>query len=511
MTGITGNQVLGDFYTVTHFIDGRRTPAIGGDVQDIFNPATGRVVGEVQLATQGDVDKVVASSKNAAHEWAQASQVKRSKILFNMREKFSARIDDIAALITREHGKTLDDAKGEIGRALEAVEHACGVIDHLKGDYSSQVATNIDVYSIRQPLGVVAGITPFNFPIMVPMWMAPLAIATGNAFILKPSERDPSPSLMLAELWREAGLPEGVFNVLQGGKEAVDGLLTHPDVDGVSFVGSTPIAKYVYEAATLHRKRVQALGGAKNHVVVMPDADMDIAAEHISNAAFGSAGERCMAISVAIAVGSAADVLAEKLRAEAKKVVVREGTHADANMGPLVTAQSKTRVERIIGEAESAGARLIVDGRDIKVSGYEGGFFVGPTVVDCVTTDMSVYKEEIFGPVIVLLHVPTLNDAIRIINSNPYGNGTGIFTASGAAAREFQLQVKVGMVGVNVPVPVPVSWYSFGGWGDSMFGDLHVYGPDGVRFYTRNKVITQRWPEPSGDLGATSFSFPNRH
>ena len=493
---------------VTHFIDGQVVPASGERSGDIYNPALGAVAGTLQLANQKDIDAAVASAKQAAPGWADTSLIQRAKVLFTMREKLLARTDELAAAITREHGKVLSDAKGEIARGLETIEFACGIVEQLKGGYSDHVATDIDVFSIRQPLGVVAGITPFNFPIMVPLWMCPVAIACGNAFILKPSERDPSVSLLLAQCWTEAGLPDGVFNVLQGDKEAVDGLITHPDVAGVSFVGSTPIARYVYEKARAHGKRVQALGGAKNHVVVMPDADMDLAAEHLSKAAFGSAGERCMAISVGIAVGAAADVLADKLRAEAKKVVVADGTRPDADMGPLVTKAAQERVTRIINEAEAAGARLVADGRGLQVPGREGGFFVGPTVLDNVNTDMSAYKEEIFGPVLILTRVESLAEAIAMINANPYGNGTGIFTNSGAAAREFQRRVNVGMVGINIPIPVPVAWYSFGGWNDSLFGDYHIYGSDGVRFYTRKKVITQRWPEPDTASGA-SFAFPS--
>lgn len=493
--------------TITHFIGGEQKSSTGGREQDVYNPATGKVTGQLQLASRADIDDAVAVAKTAAQSWSQSSLTKRTKILFSLREKLVARTDEMAALITAEHGKVLDDAKGEIGRALEAVEFACGIVEHLKGEYSSQVATGIDVYSFREPLGVVAGITPFNFPAMVPMWMAPMAIATGNAFILKPSERDPSAALMLAELWQEAGLPDGVFNVLHGDKEAVDGLLKHEDVDGISFVGSTPIAKYIHETATAHGKRVQALGGAKNHAVVLPDADIDAAAEHLNAAAFGAAGERCMAISVAVAVGEAADVLADKLRERANNVVVAEGTHADADMGPLITPQARDRVKRIIGEAEADGATLVTDGRDLVVKGNEDGFFVGPTLIDHVKTDMSAYKEEIFGPVLIIVRVPDLDAAIEMINANPYGNGTGIFTSSGAFARQFQRGVKVGMVGVNIPIPVPVAWHSFGGWNDSLFGDLHVNGPDSVHFYTRNKVVTQRWPEPAHASGA-SFSFP---
>lgn len=493
--------------TVTHFIGGQKTPASGGREQDIYNPATGQVIGQLQLASEDDINKVVAVAREAAASWAEVSLAKRTKILFNLREQLAARSDEMAAIITTEHGKVFDDAQGEVGRALEAVEFACGLVEQLKGEYSSQVSTGVDVYSFREPLGVIAGITPFNFPVMVPMWMAPLAIATGNAFILKPSERDPSASLMLAELWQKAGLPDGVFNVLQGDKVAVDGLLKHPDVNGVSFVGSTPIAKYVHETATAHGKRVQALGGAKNHAVVLPDADIDMAADLLNTAAFGAAGERCMAISVAVAVGEAADVLADKLRERANNVVVAEGTNADSDMGPLITPQARDRVRRIVGEAEADGATLVTDGRDLVVKGNEDGFFVGPTVIDHVKPEMSAYREEIFGPVLVIVRVPDLDAAIRVINDNPYGNGTGIFTSSGAFARQFQRGVKVGMVGVNIPIPVPVAWHSFGGWNDSLFGDLHVNGSDGVRFYTRNKVVTERWPEPSHASGA-SFAFP---
>lgn len=495
-------------YVVSHYISGKVVPAKGTRTSDIYNPALGEVAGHLQLANQTDIDAAVASAKKAAESWGDTSLIQRTKVLFSMREKLLARTDELAAVITREHGKVLSDAKGEIARGLETIEFACGIIEQLKGGYSDQVATGIDLFSIRQPLGVVAGITPFNFPIMVPLWMCPVAIACGNAFILKPSERDPSVSLLLAKLWTEAGLPDGVFNVLQGDKEAVDGLLQHPDVDGISFVGSTPIAKYVYEQGRAHGKRVQALGGAKNHVVVMPDADMDLAAEHLSKAAFGSAGERCMAISVGIAVGDAADILADKLRTHARNVVVADGTQPNADMGPLVTKAAQERVTRIITEAEAAGAKLIADGRGLKVPGREKGFFVGPTVLDNVKTDMSAYKEEIFGPVLILTRVKSLAEAIAMINANPYGNGTGIFTNSGAAAREFQRRVHVGMVGINIPIPVPVAWYSFGGWNDSLFGDYHIYGADGVRFYTRKKVITQRWPEPHQASGA-SFAFPS--
>ncbi|GAB3272207.1 CoA-acylating methylmalonate-semialdehyde dehydrogenase [Arthrobacter pigmenti] len=493
---------------IGHYINGELTNGSGTRTQSVHNPATGAVTGELSIADADDVKQVVAVASGAAESWSQVSLSKRTAVLFKFRELLAAHTDELAAIITAEHGKVLADAIGEIGRGLEAVEFTCGIVEKLKGEYSDQVSTGIDVYSFREPIGVVAGITPFNFPVMVPLWMAPAAIATGNTFILKPSERDPSAALLLARLWAEAGLPDGVFNVLQGGKEAVDELLTHSDVDGVSFVGSTPIAKYVHETATANGKRVQALGGAKNHAVVLPDADLDMAAEHLNSAAFGSAGQRCMAISVAVAVGDAADALVDKVTALARNVTVAEGTNADADMGPLITAAARDKVLRIIGEAETDGATILADGRNLSVPGGEEGYFIGPTVVDRVEPEMSVYAEEIFGPVLAVVRVPDLAAAIKLINANPYGNGTAIFTGSGAHARTFQRGVQVGMVGVNVPIPVPVAWHSFGGWNDSLFGDLHVNGPDSISFYTRGKVVTQRWPEPSHSSGA-SFSFPS--
>ncbi|WP_026533650.1 CoA-acylating methylmalonate-semialdehyde dehydrogenase, partial [Arthrobacter sp. H14] len=437
--------------TIAHFINGESTSGTGDRTQDVFNPATGKVTGQLRLAGQDDIKSVVAAARNAADSWSQVSLSKRTGILFRFRELLSAHVDELAAIVTAEHGKVLADAKGEIGRGLEVVEFACGIVEQLKGEYSDQVSTGIDVYSFREPIGVVAGITPFNFPVMVPLWMAPVAIATGNAFILKPSERDPSASILMAKLWKEAGLPDGVFNVLHGDKEAVDGLLTHPDVDGISFVGSTPIARYVHETATAHGKRVQALGGAKNHAVVLADADMDLAADHLNAAAFGSAGQRCMAISVAVAVGDAADVLIEKVAERANNVKVAEGTNADSDMGPVITPAARDKVVRLVGEAEADGAALVVDGRDLVVEGNEDGFFVGPTVIDHVKTEMSAYTEEIFGPVLVIVRVNDLDEAIELINANPYGNGTAVFTGSGAYARKFQRSVKVGMIGVNIP------------------------------------------------------------
>jgi len=494
--------------TITHFINGAETVGSGDRTQPVYNPATGEATGELRLANRADIDDAVAAAKAASESWAEASLTKRVSVLFKFRELLAENVQELAKVVTSEHGKVVSDAAGEVGRGLEVVEYACGAAQSLKGEYSDQVSGGIDVFSFRQPLGVVAGITPFNFPVMVPLWMAPVAIVAGNAFILKPSERDPSASLFLARLWKEAGLPDGVFNVLQGDKEAVDGLLTHPDVDGISFVGSTPIARYVYETGTQHGKRVQALGGAKNHAVVMPDADMDLAADHINAAAFGSAGQRCMAISVAVAVGDAAEGLVAKLKERAEGVRVANGMEPDADMGPVITPQSKARLQKIVGEAQDDGAALVVDGRDLVVKDHENGFFVGPTVIDHVRREMSAYREEIFGPVLAVVRVASIDEALEIINSNPYGNGTAIFTSSGAYARAFTRGVKVGMVGVNIPLPVPVAWHSFGGWKDSLFGDHHIYGPDGIRFYTRGKVVTQRWPEPKQASGA-SFAFPS--
>jgi malonate-semialdehyde dehydrogenase (acetylating)/methylmalonate-semialdehyde dehydrogenase len=493
---------------IHHFLNGAETVGAGERTAPVYNPATGAVSGELRLANREDLDTAVAAAKAAAVTWNDMSLAKRTAVLFRFRELVAAHVDDLAQLVTAEHGKVLSDAKGEIGRGLEVVEYACGIPQLLKGDYSDQVSTGIDVFSFRQPLGVVAGITPFNFPVMVPLWMAPMAIATGNAFILKPSERDPSASVLLARLWKQAGLPDGVFQVLHGDKETVDGLLTHPDIDGISFVGSTPIARYVHETATAHGKRVQALGGAKNHAIVMPDADLDNAADHLSAAAFGSAGERCMAISVAVAVGNAADLLVKKVEERARDIKVSNGTQPDAQMGPVITPASRQRILSIITEAEKAGAALVVDGRDLVVPGHEEGFWVGPTVIDHVKTEMSAYTEEIFGPVLAVVRVEDLEEGIRLINANPYGNGTAIFTSSGAHARTFQRAVTVGMIGINVPLPVPVAYHSFGGWKASLFGDRHIYGPESVSFYTRGKVVTSRWPDPTHASGA-SYNFPS--
>jgi malonate-semialdehyde dehydrogenase (acetylating) / methylmalonate-semialdehyde dehydrogenase len=493
--------------TIEHWIGGEFTAGAGGRRAPVFNPATGEQQHEVVLADAADVDAAVASARTAFDSWSQASLSKRTKILFAFRELVAANVGRLAELISDEHGKVLSDAAGEVQRGLEVIEFACGVPQLLKGEYSDQASTGVDVFSFREPLGVCAGITPFNFPVMVPMWMHPVAIACGNTFVLKPSERDPSASNFVAGLWREAGLPDGVFNVLHGDKAAVDGLLNHPDVAAVSFVGSTPIARYIHEQASRTGKRVQALGGAKNHAIVLPDADLEFAAGQLSAAAFGSAGERCMAISAAVAVGGAGDPLADLVSRRAAAVVVGSGRDPRSEMGPVVTAAARERIEGLIGSGETQGAKLLVDGRGLSVDGYEGGFFVGPTVLDQVDTSMDVYTEEIFGPVLSVLRADTVDAAIALINSNPYGNGTAIFTSSGEAARRFQRGVHVGMIGINVPIPVPMAYYSFGGWKDSLFGDKHVHGPEGVSFYTRGKVVTSRWPQVSTTYEA-SLHFP---
>lgn len=440
----------------------------------------------------------------AAREWRSASLSKRSAVLFAFRHLLQEHADDLAEIVTAEHGKTLADAHGEVARGSENVEYACGVPELMKGGFSEQAATGIDVYSIRQPLGVVAGITPFNFPLMVPLWMCANAIATGNAFILKPSEKDPSASLLIAKLWQQAGLPDGVFTVLQGDKEAVDALLTDPGVAAVSFVGSTPIAKYIYETGTAAGKRVQALGGAKNHAMVLPDADLDVAADAIVGAAYGAAGERCMALSVTVAVGDVADRLVDAISARLPKLVVGPGNESDTDMGPLITAAHRDKVAGYIDAGASAGAKVVVDGREADVP--ECGFFLGTTLLDGVTPEMSVYTDEIFGPVLGVVRVDTYEEGLELINANRYANGTAIFTRDGGAARQFQFDVEVGMVGINVPIPVPVAYYSFGGWKASLFGDTHMYGPEGVNFYTRGKVVTSRWPDPS--TSSVDLGFP---
>ena len=493
--------------TVEHWIDGRTTPGSSTRHSPVWNPATGEQQAQVALAEPADVDAAVRAAAAAFAEWSQSSLSRRTKILFAFRELVNARVGELAEIVSDEHGKVLSDAKGEVLRGLEVIEFACGVPTLLKGDYSDQVSTGVDVFSFREPLGVVAGITPFNFPAMVPMWMHPVAIACGNTFVLKPSERDPSVSTLVAQLWAEAGLPDGVFNVVHGDKVAVDAILDHPDIAAVSFVGSTPIAKYIHQRATATGKRVQALGGAKNHAIVLPDADLDFASDHLVAAAFGSAGERCMAISATVAVGGAADALVEVLSDKALKVKVGSGRDADSEMGPVVTAAARDRIVGYIDSGERQGARLAVDGRGLVVPGFENGFFVGPTVIDEVTPEMDVYRDEIFGPVLSVLRADSVDEAIRLVNANPYGNGTAVFTSSGEAARRFMRGVHIGMIGINVPIPVPMAYYSFGGWKDSLFGDKHVHGPEGVSFYTRAKVITSRWPHVEHATGA-SYHFP---
>jgi malonate-semialdehyde dehydrogenase (acetylating)/methylmalonate-semialdehyde dehydrogenase len=493
--------------TIEHWIGGKRVADPAGRRSPVFNPATGQQHAQVALASAAEVHDAVQVASAAFIEWSQSSLSRRAKILFAFRELVNSRVEELAELITDEHGKVLSDARGEVQRGLEVIEFACGIPHLLKGEYSDQVSAGIDTYSFREPLGVVAGITPFNFPVMVPMWMYPVAIACGNTFVLKPSERDPSASLLVAELWQQAGLPDGVFNVVHGDKEAVDALLDSADVAAVSFVGSTPIARYIHQRASATGKRVQALGGAKNHAVVLPDADLDFASDHLVAAAFGSAGERCMAISATVAVGAAGDRLVEAVSDKARAVKVGPGRESGSEMGPVITQAAKERIEGLIGSGAQQGARLSVDGRGLQVEGGQDGFFVGPTVIDGVTTSMDVYREEIFGPVLSVLRVETVEEAIDLINANPYGNGTAIFTSSGDAARRFQRGVKVGMVGINVPIPVPMAYYSFGGWKDSLFGDKHMHGAEGVSFYTRGKVVTSRWPEHQSS-SAASYSFP---
>jgi len=481
---------------IRHWIDGKLTSGTSERTGPVFNPAIGDQTAEVLLASASDVDGAVQTARRAFESWRFSSLTQRQNILFDFRELVVARKMDFAKLLTAEHGKTIDDAMGEVQRGLEVVEFACNIAHLLKGEYSEQVSTGVDTYTIRQPLGVVAGITPFNFPAMVPMWMYPLAIACGNTFVLKPSEKDPSASLLAAELFAEAGLPDGVFNVVHGDKEAVDALLTHPLVAAVSFVGSTPIARYIYETGTRHGKRVQALGGAKNHMIVLPDADMDLAADAAVSAGYGSAGERCMAISAVVAVGDAGDPLIDGLRTRIEKLKVGPGDEAGVEMGPLVTRQHLDKVRSYVDAGEKAGALLVSDGRDLVVEGHESGFFLGPTLFDNVTTDMSIYTDEIFGPVLSTVRMDRYEEAIRLINQNPYGNGTAVFTNDGGAARKFQTEVEVGMVGINVPIPVPLSFYSFGGWKDSIFGSHAIYGPEGVHFYSRQKVVISRWSDP---------------
>ena len=486
---------------ITHWIGGEPVAGTSGRSGPVFNPARGEQTARVDFASTAEVDSAVVAAKEAFPAWRAMSIARRSELMFRVRELANEHRQDIARILTSEHGKVLSDAMGEVARGLEVIEYACGIPTLLKGGFTEQASTGIDVYSIRQPLGVVAGITPFNFPAMVPMWMWAPALACGNTFVLKPSEKDPSASVFTAELLKEAGVPDGVFNVVHGDKVAVDRILEHPDIAAVSFVGSTPIARYIYETGTRHGKRVQALGGAKNHMVVLPDADIDMAADAAVSAAYGSAGERCMAISVVVAVGGVADPLVEAIKERLPRIKVGDGMEPDVEMGPLVTREHRDRVASYIEKGSEQGATVVADGRDL-VNGE--GFFLGVSLLDNVTPAMDAYKDEIFGPVLSIARVATYDEALKLVNQNPYGNGTAIFTRDGGVARQFQFDVNVGMVGINVPIPVPVAYYSFGGWKNSLFGDRHIYGPEGIDFYTRGKVVTSRWPDPAKskvDLG----------
>jgi malonate-semialdehyde dehydrogenase (acetylating)/methylmalonate-semialdehyde dehydrogenase len=489
---------------IDHWVGGTYVPGASGRTGSVFDPATGAQTGAVAFASAAEVDAAVAAAKAAFPAWRSTSLSRRAEVMFRVRELLDRHRSDIAKLLTAEHGKVHSDALGEVARGLENVEFACGVPHLLKGGYSEQASGGVDVYSIRQPLGVVAGITPFNFPAMVPMWMFANAIACGNTFVLKPSEKDPSVTNYVAELLHEAGVPAGVYNIVHGDKVAVDRLLEHPDVAAISFVGSTPIARYIYETGTRHGKRVQALGGAKNHMVVLPDADIDMAADAAVSAGYGSAGERCMAISVVVAVGGIGDQLVDAIQARIPKIAVGPGSDPGSEMGPLITREHRDRVAGYVGSGAAEGAEVVVDGREQHFD--SDGFFLGLSLLDHVTTNMSAYRDEIFGPVLSVMRVDTYAEALEVVNSNPYGNGTAIFTRDGGAARQFNFDVNVGMVGVNVPVPVPVSYYSFGGWKASLFGDHHMYGPEGIEFYTRSKVVTSRWPDPS--TSSVDLGFP---
>ena len=490
---------------VTHWINGQEWSGTAARHGDIYNPATGQVTGTVDFATSAVMDQAVASSKAAFAEWRQASLARRAQVLFAFRELLNAKKEELAAIITAEHGKVLSDALGEVTRGLEVVEFACGIPHLLKGGYSESVSTGVDVYSIRQPLGVCAIISPFNFPAMVPMWFFPIAIAAGNTVVIKPSEKDPSATNFIAKLWKEAGLPDGVFNVIHGDKVAVDRLLEHPDIASISFVGSTAIAKYVYENGTKNGKRVQALGGAKNHMLVLPDADLELTADSAINAGFGSAGERCMAISAVVAVDPIGDELVKKIQERMKKLKTGDGTKG-TDMGPLVTKIHRDKVASYVDAGVKEGATLVEDGRNIAIDGASAGFWLGPTLFDHVTPSMTIYRDEIFGPVLSVIRVKSYEEGLALINSHQYGNGTAIFTNDGGAARKFQNEVLVGMVGINVPIPVPVAYYSFGGWKHSLFGDSHAHGTEGVHFFTRGKVVTSRWLDPSH--GGINLGFP---
>jgi malonate-semialdehyde dehydrogenase (acetylating)/methylmalonate-semialdehyde dehydrogenase len=489
---------------VSHRIGGVIVAGTSGREGPVFDPATGAVTKHVDFASRDEVDAAVAAAQAAFPAWRATSLSKRTDIMFRIRNLVEAHRTDIAALLTAEHGKVPSDALGEIARGLENLEFACGIASLLKGGFSEQVSGGIDVYQIRQPLGVVAGITPFNFPAMVPMWMFGTAIATGNTFILKPSEKDPSAANYLADLLAEAGVPNGVFNVVHGDKVAVDAIIEHPDIAAVSFVGSTPIARYIYETGTKAGKRVQALGGAKNHMIVLPDADVDMAADAAVSAGYGSAGERCMAVATIVAVGDVADPLVEAIKARLPKITIGPGSDPSSEMGPLVTKQHRDKVASYLESGPAQGATVVADGRDHPLYDESDGFFLGVSLIDNVTPAMDAYRDEIFGPVLTVMRVKTYDEAVNLVNSNPYGNGTAIFTRDGGAARQFQFEVNAGMVGINVPIPVPVAYYSFGGWKNSLFGDLHMYGPEGVQFYTRAKIVTSRWPDPGTskiDLG----------
>jgi malonate-semialdehyde dehydrogenase (acetylating)/methylmalonate-semialdehyde dehydrogenase len=483
--------------TLTHWIGGKPWPTNADRWGDVYDPATGERVARVPLADPTVVDAAVRAAAAAGRSWGASSIAARTRVMFAFRERLEQRKHEMAEVITREHGKVLADALGEVNRGLEVVEFACGLAQLTKGEFSENVSAGVDSYSLRQPLGVVAGITPFNFPAMVPMWMYPLAIACGNAFILKPSEKDPSAALLAGELLAEAGLPDGVFNVVHGDKTAVDAILEHPGIAAVSFVGSTPIARHVYETGTRAGKRVQALGGAKNHLVVLPDADCDLAADAAVSAAYGSTGQRCMAVSVVVTVGDAADRLVPRLRERLARLRVAPGRDANADMGPLVTSEARARVLSYVERGQAEGAELVVDGREVAIPGHEAGFFVGPCLFDRVTPGMAIYTDEIFGPVLAIVRAGSYDEALALVNRNRYANGVAIFTNDGGAARRFQAEVHVGMVGINVPIPVPMAYYSFGGWKESLFGDAHVHGREGVQFYTRGKVVTSRWPDPS--------------
>ena len=497
---------MSDAPVIGHYIDGQVQDSGSERFSDVFNPATGAVQARVGLASQETVDAAVASALKAFPAWSEQSSLRRSRVMFKFKELLDRHHDELAEIISREHGKVFSDARGEVTRGIEIVEYACGAPSLLKTEFSDNIGGGIDNWNLRQPLGVCAGVTPFNFPVMVPLWMIPLALVTGNCFILKPSERDPSASLLMARLLTEAGLPDGVFNVVQGDKTAVDALLQHPDIEAISFVGSTPIAEYIHQQATARGKRVQALGGAKNHMIVMPDADLDQAADALVGAAYGSAGERCMAISIAVAVGEVGDQLIAKLLPRIDQLKVGNGLQGDNDMGPLVTAEHKARVEGFIDQGVAQGAQLIVDGRHFKVPGAEAGFFVGATLFDHVTTDMSIYQQEIFGPVLGVVRVPDFASAVALINAHEFGNGVSCFTSDGGIARAFARSIKVGMVGINVPIPVPMAWHSFGGWKRSLFGDHHAYGEEGIRFYSRYKSVMQRWPDSIAK--GPEFSMP---